>query len=64
MNQEQSKEKCKRNRDNWKAEALRLRDALKRYGLHETDCTSMRTGISTDCDCGLKTALAGKDGGR
>ena len=48
MNQEQSKEKCKRNRDNWKKEALRLREAIEKTieeNLHLADgddCTLIR----------------------
>ena len=30
MTQEESKEKCKRNRDNWKERALILRETLRR----------------------------------
>ena len=48
MNQEQSKEKCRRNRDNWKKEALRLRREIEltiEENLHLADgddCTLIR----------------------
>ena len=43
MTQEESKEKCKRNRDNWKERALILRETLRRTIGWAECCSTMLT---------------------
>jgi hypothetical protein len=48
------------------ATAARLREALEIYGWHRPSCRLRAPGMATDgkCDCGLRAALAAKEGDR
>lgn len=37
---------------------------VRRFGIHECDCASERSGVARDCDCGYREALERAEGSK
>lgn len=46
------------------AALAQARADVRRFGIHECDCASERSGVARDCDCGYREALERAEGSK